>query len=84
MTKLVQILTPVKNWLILALLALSGCSLIKVNGNAIKELARQLPTPIVEGPPPEKIIDWYDLLALGGMMLGGIAHRYFYHRKRKR
>ena len=66
-------------------LGLTGCSLIKVNGKAIDELVKRMPqplAPIVQGPPAEKIIDWYDLGALALMGLGGMAHRYYFHRKR--
>jgi hypothetical protein len=82
MKKLVRWVNPIGFWSILVLLALSGCSLFRVNGDAIKELARRMPAPIVEGPPAEKIIDWMDLLALAGIAIGGIAHRYFFHRRR--
>ena len=49
----------------------------------VEEKVAQAPTPYidVQGPPPQKIVDWPELLALAGMMLGGIAHRYYFHRK---
>jgi hypothetical protein len=49
----------------------------------VEEKVAQTPTPYidVQAPPPEKIVDWPELLALAGMMLGGIAHRYYFHRK---
>jgi hypothetical protein len=49
----------------------------------VEEKVAQAPTPFidVQAPPPEKIVDWPELLALAGMMIGGIAHRYYFHRK---
>ena len=68
------------------LLCFASCSLIRVDDKAVDRLVDKLipslPTPVVEGPPAEKIIDWYDLLALGLMGAGGIAHRYYFHKKR--
>lgn len=69
-----------------ACLTLGGCSLIRVDDKAVDRLAEKLipnlPTPFVEGPPAEKIIDWPELLALAVMGAGGIAHRYYFHKKK--
>ena len=68
------------------LLLFCGCSLINVDDKAVDRLAEKLapilPAPNVTGPQPEKIIDWYDLGALALMGLGGIAHRYYFHKRR--
>jgi hypothetical protein len=74
------------------ILGVAGCSfqpsLIGEKGvnrlaRLVEEKVAQAPTPFIDikGPPPEKIVDWPELLALAGMMLGGIAHRYYFHRK---
>ena len=74
-------------WPSLALLALSGCSFSLINGKGIDKLGKivreaVLESPVeVQGPPAEKILDWPELLALAGMGIGGIAHRYWYHRR---
>lgn len=70
----------------LCLLLFCGCSLINVDDKAVDRLVEKLipnlPTPFVEGPPAEKIIDWPELLALAVMGAGGMAHRYYFHKKK--
>ena len=76
------------------ILGVAGCSLnpsiigekgVNRLAKLVEEKVAQAPTPFidVQGPPPERIVDWPELLALAGMMLGGIAHRYFFHRRRE-
>lgn len=74
-----------------ALLALAGCSLnpsligdkaVNRFASIVREAVKETPAPFIDvhAPAPEKIIDWPEVAAVLGMMAGGIAHRYWYHR----
>lgn len=79
-----------KNSLILLFLFAGGCNFSLIGEKAVdkfskivEEKVKQTASPYidVQGPPPEKIIDWPEILAVGLTVGAGMFHRYLNNRK---